>query len=238
MKKKSQITVFMVLGIFIFLLITGLHFIVSNIGGNAIFQSIGDAEAEFKAGLQGCLKIAGEEALKKVSLHGRINAQDGLAYRSVKVYYAEPAITKQQMEQEISGLVNDNFRQCSGEIASEFEKRGLKIKNAEPAASAALNENDVSISANYPISFSFGQESRQFGDFIENYNVRLLKMLSIAEKVSIDYKNMKKLNMTYLSNIGMDTVVFPYETALLIVLEDQESGIRELNYAYSFAVKE
>jgi len=243
MKQKAQVTLFIVFVIAVLSIV--LIFVLGSNGVISIlkyetFKTLTDAEKEVKNAVQECLKMQGEEALKLIALQGRIYTQDFFTYKNIHVYYANNPITKQQLEEEMEIYINQNFESCTSQVFGEFKKRGLELNLNNFKSNVIIAKENVQLNLNYPLEIKLkdSDEKASFSEFIEKIVVNLEKLHDISTRISNQHKqNNGLINMTYLDSLDVETIIIPYKDATLFILEDSKSQIKNLNYAYSFALK-
>src|SRR3989338_4440817 len=124
---------------------------------------------------------------------------------------------------------------------SVFEQQGFTIKAGERKISAAINDNDVTFSMNFPMEIgSITEERTEITDFTYKLPVRLGKLHAFANGIienDINNANFSINGTSGQDSFHIDVVHDAYEKDDIIIITDKKSTIGNSVYEYIFARK-
>ncbi|MAG91861.1 hypothetical protein CMO83_04240 [Candidatus Woesearchaeota archaeon] len=205
MQKKGQITIFIILGI-VLIVVSGIFFYINKSSAESesavsVAKSSDSTDSDIvQTYAEACLKMVTEEALfNKIGLQGGyinpVNVpSEGITYSRGGVsndvpYYIQGASTNYPTLEDINGdlktYVEDEFENCFQ--ISVFEDISLNIlrTNEEINADVSLNEEDVSVVLNYPLTIKKENTETKLGLFSVILPIRL-KALYESAKIMVD----------------------------------------------------
>ena len=196
MKKRGQVTIFIVLGIII-LVFTGIYFYASKVNAkiksqSAVAGSLSDSDSQIVATYaESCIKRIGQEALfDKIGMQGGYIDVDASTPSTtyldndVPYYleanclgtsctYTETIPSLPEISETLSDYIIAEFEDCfKTEI---FSDRGLEIikPSANINADVIINKEDVSILLNYPLTIKKGKSEAKIESFSVTLPIRL-----------------------------------------------------------------
>ncbi len=199
MHKKSQITIFIILGVIIIIAV-GL-FVYYQTALIPKEKSALEEVTPVKDYIDACIEQVGKDALDTLGLNGgyiyfppEIDSRpySYLSTSPIKElknpYWWYDGVnntpTLEFMRGELSRYVDDNLKECLGDfetINNDFEIKELGDLNAQ----AGINENDVSFDVNYPLQIISRQNDTRtkMAKFKVTMPVRLKKMYEFANSI-------------------------------------------------------
>ena len=240
MKKRGQITVFIIVGlILVFSVFTILYLNKNKIGDLDVFQSNDIKPIEYYVDL--CAKSSASDALYLLGVQGGYTTPSELyfqsAYARIAYWYYEGediSPTIEEMEQELSSYVNVALPECI-ESLNVFSDMGFEFEFGEINTKTKINENNVEFNINYPITIIKGESKAEISKFYKSFPVRLGHIHSIAKEiVEKEVEDPDWVDMTYLVNQDFNFKIYPYDENTLIYSMLDNQSIVELNTPFIF----
>ncbi len=216
MKKRGQITVFIIFGLifllFFFIILFTKSYRIEKIGA----VSSGELNP-IKNYVDLCAKSSASDALYLLGVQGGYTAPPKLyfqsAYAKIAYWYykgEDTSPTIEEMEQELSSYVNRALPECV-ENLDAFRDMGFEFENVE-------------FKIDYPITVMQGESKAEISEFYKIIPVRLGYMHSIIKEiVEKEIEDPDWVDMTYLINQDFNFKIYPYDENTLIysVLDNQ-----------------
>jgi hypothetical protein len=209
MKKRGQVTLFMIIGIAI-LLIFGIYFYISknsakSKSNDAIGQPIGQEDTNIvTAYVEACIKDAGEDAIFNRlglqagyidpdgnSLYGEAGVPDAskpaaiFDGKKVPYYFKHPSIfipTPGQINEKMKNYFLAEFENCFNR--NDFGALGIVIeKIGESDVEIGLNQEDVSLRLNYPLKMAVQDSEASLTDFAVVLPIRFNALYESSLKI-------------------------------------------------------
>lgn len=246
MKKKAQVSIFVIIAI---LIIAGILLLVyMKKESFSITPAVPTEVQPVYNFVQDCLKKTGENALIRVGEQGGyfLIMQDVDSIDGRIPYYAIQSknliLPKEQIEMQISSFVYEELSFCilnfkdirdKFDITSELKKADTKIL-----------DNSVKIVLDYPVSAS-KKESKivhQFKSFEIEIPVRLDKAYKASQEIIAEQiQHPESICLSCLYDTGnkyeMHVDMLDYGNSTIFTLIDDSSKINEESYEWSFAIK-
>jgi len=242
--KKSQVSVFVIIGVFILLGVV-LYFIVSS-----DFLNSDNVDTEVRPVynfIQDCILEAGENAIYQIGSTGgyvvakepylKLDSEDAFS-RKVS-YYLEgdenlmPSL--EVIEDEIDLYVDSMIYFCIADFRdfSEFE-----VSEGEVKTESVIEEDKVVLNVNYPVSLGKGDDSYSFEEFSVEVPIRLGRVYNVANEV-LEKNSGKGICLSCLYDIGKENNVGVHmiegSEGIVFVINDKFSKINGNNYEFYFA---
>jgi len=240
MKKRGQITVFIILGliflIFFLIILFTKSYRIEKIG------AISSGELNpIKNYVDLCAKSSASDALYLLGVQGGYTTPSELyfqsAYARIAYWYYEGediSPTIEEMEQELSSYVNVALPECI-ESLNVFSDMGFEFEFGEINTKTKINENNVEFNINYPITIIKGESKAEISKFYKSFPVRLGHIHSIAKEiVEKEVEDPDWVDMTYLVNQDFNFKIYPYDENTLIYSMLDNQSIVELNTPFIF----
>lgn len=254
MNNKSQITIFILIGLVILLSAIFLLYLKSNVGEKERAQIDKNIKAPFelqpiKAFVDDCLKEVAENGL---ILIGKQGGYYNLPKNSVKnhlfktaYYYNKiklmPSLTT--IENEISSYINEGLDLCINNFTI-FEKLGYDISQKRINAKTTISKEGVFISVNLPLEIKKNEVSQK----IENFNlnvpyVHLKTIHNISEEMVNEFMEDEAgvclsclYELSRKNNIYANMLDYLNNT-LIFTLKDYNISLKDKPYNFTFAIK-
>jgi hypothetical protein len=198
-KKRGQVTLFVIIGVVILLLVGGgLYFI--SLGS----RKAGSEESNIKSipptfeGINkyivSCLSRASDKYIKEISDGGgTLNQAEARIYFGESYNYLcryktnlgciNKFITRDSMENELANAIKREMQKCTLE---PFRKKGIVINDASMNVLPTIGTEDVSVVLEYPISATIGEQRKEFSSFLYKSRLRLGKLYDFAVRILND----------------------------------------------------
>jgi len=243
MKKRGQITVFIIFGL-IFL----IFFLIILFTKSYRIEKIGVVSSSeinpIKNYMDLCTKSSASDALYLLGVQGGYTAPPKLyfqsAYAKIAYWYYEGEDTSptiEEMEQELSSYVNRALPECI-ESLDVFSDMGFEFEFGEINTKAKINENNVEFNIDYPITITKGESKAEISEFYKMIPVRLGYIHSIIKNiVEKEVEDPDWIDMTYLVNQDLNFKIYPYDENTLIysVLDNQSIIKYDSSFMFLFA---
>ncbi len=236
--KKAQMALFIILGIVLIFIVAAAYLSVRSFGEKPIIFEKGSIQMY----MDGCLKESAEEGIILLGKQGgRIALKDQVKSPSygISLWLKEnktlsPSV--EGMEQEIGSEIEKNIKACVNGF-DDFTSRGWKVEQGEFSAQVMVNRDDVSISAQFPITIIRKEESIQIGKLSAQVPVRLSQLHEAASEVAqFSKERNNRIDLTYLNSQDFNTTIFPYAGAIIYRFTDEKSRIGNAPYEFYFAI--
>jgi len=233
MKKRGQITPFIILGL-VFL----LFFLIILFTKSYRIEKIGAISSDelnpIKYYVDLCAKSSASDALYILGVQGGYTVQPQLyfqsAYTKIAYWYykgQDTSPTIEEMEQELSAYVDKALPECI-ESLNAFSDMGFEFEFGDINTETKINQNNVEFRIDYPITIIKGESKAEINEFYKIIPVRLGHIHSIAEEiVKKEIEDPDWIDMTYLVNQDLNFKIYPYdENTLIYSVLDNQSVIK------------
>lgn len=242
-KKKGQLTIFIILGIVILIAFSFLFYAkssyVRSLMGRETAQ-IGAFDAPVRSFVESCIKQVAVEGAYYVASQGGhytlppnplnvvTQGQEfmiGYGYRNQQ----DVMISKTIMQKEYEDYIEGNLNLCIADFASFPDYR---IEASTPEVSIDLGEDKAVVSINYPLIIRRGDDETKISKFQDVVvPVRMGKLYDIV-KTLIDYAEQypeRGPNLSYISTLLRENIRVYYgwtDNALYYMISDFESSVQ------------
>jgi hypothetical protein len=190
MKKKAQVTIFIILAIVIIVTIVLLFYLMRGPG-------IDDSSAtDPKSAVQKCVRDVVDESIDKMLFNGgEIFPTQTISYRGdewnylcyqadlyLGCYNIHPML-KLQIEKQIVSDTEDEVERCFDSVMSDFRSRNYDIESGDLDYSVELESGFVSVNLNRRLDISKNGESSSFEDFETRVVSPINDLVDIAREV-------------------------------------------------------
>lgn len=250
LNKKSQITMFIIVG-FVLLLSIGLLFYYKNIVNQKIKKlpdEISNERDSINYYIQQCLIEVAKPLISEISIKGgTLKPNSGiywndtqlnvLAHYATEGGYGNGLLLKKSIEEELLNAINQNLDSCVN--LSIFEESGYSISQKEHSVNVTINDGSVIINLKYPLEFKFSSKTLSF----ENFIVTLDSSIGELYKAAIDIVNReiqdgyfdKEDFMLQQGNVIKIKKHKPYPNIVYILKKYDAKLLKDL--AFQFAIK-
>jgi hypothetical protein len=241
--KYAQVTIFIIIGILIFLIVAGF-FIVKN---RTVENKDGEINPEVmpvNSFVLECIKETGLNAIDFTSMRGGYfitpekATENDIAYYFIEGQSYMP--TKEEIEKQISMHISEMLFLCINEF-SNFPD--LKVSEGEIKTKTKIEDNKVTFDVIYPLSISKNFKTYSLEKFNAEVPVRLgIVYDSIAYLIEDQVKHPDSSCiscMVYLSQEhDLNIHSFSYnEDAIVISVKDDKSNLNNKSLVFNFANK-
>ena len=259
--KRSQITVFVIIAIFLIAAI-GIVFIVKNSVKNGVItpkvgtENVGDFVTE-------CLESTSENGLVIIGRQGgyyKFASELNVAYSGND---SEPGILftelgdinvpyyfynlknimppKEKIEEQLSLYVRDNLNNCIKDF-DIFEQKGFSIEAGNINATTKILEDKVEIFLDYPVTITKADFTQTKTVYSADFPIRLKKIYNITQTfLSLQTINSGRLCVECLIAAVPASfhtqVLTSYDNTNIFILTDKERKLNNSNYDFIFAYK-
>ncbi|MDD5086638.1 MAG: hypothetical protein PHV16_02705 [Candidatus Nanoarchaeia archaeon] len=242
MKKRGQVSIFIIIGVVLILAISLFFLIRRNSSGFGFVGSPDTRPIEHYIDL--CIKSSASDALYLAGVQGGYTKTPNIYFESgyarTAYWYNKgedisPSVGK--IEQELSLYVDDTLPECM-ESLKVFSDMGYEFEFGELKTEAEITENNVDFNINYPIKIIKGDSISEISDFHQSFDVRLGHIIIIAKEiVEKEIEDPDWIDMTYLTEQDIDFNIYPYnENIIIYSLADSSSKIdNNLDFVFIFA---
>lgn len=221
MKRKSQITLMIVIAVFI-LAIAALAIYAANYFKKNSNEPLVFERASIEGYISNCIKKTAEDGLNQLG-------KQGFAVDSSRI----PGI--EDIQNQLADYMNKNLNSCLNDF-KDLKKEGWDVEEGIVNAKAQINEQDVGFDIDYPIKVTDRISTIIFDRFAVKLNVRLKYIHELAGKiVEFKFKHNKEVDLTALNEYDLEVTIFPDKGYFVYVIDDPKSPI--MNEPYRFILK-
>lgn len=238
--KRSQITVFIVIGIILIISI-GLFIFLNNSKSDIVENQIEEAYEDvdvnsLRMHIEKCIEQTGKDAIYYVSLQGgyydlpyhSFYSYDGYA----PYYYIHNASffpTKKFIENEISYYMDEDLVYC----AREYNITEIIVSDSE--TETTITKDNVLFKVDMPIEIKIGDESKIISEFVGSYDkIPLDTVLEISKRITdTNIQNISNLCISCLIDITAE-----YGWNISVHIEDENILFSIYNNEYYYEIPE
>lgn len=237
MKKRGQVTIFIIVGI---LFVVGIIIVTLLIkGSNNNSQSM-EANRVQDIVLE-CYNEVYSDLIYRVGIYGGYYSKPNyFTSYGVPVYRDGDFLsypTKEEIERQIEIGLNEEIEEC---VDGFSDISDLEIKTDGPDFQASVEEDGIYLESNYPLIIKKGEKSESIEDFGEMViSLRLGVMYNIAAKIS-ESEDPNLICITCIAKmaeengVSIDAVDIDDDTILFIITDE---GLNDEVFEFSFAMK-
>lgn len=224
MKRKAQITLIIVIALFI-LIIAALIIYAANYYKDKEAEPLVFERASIENYISNCVKQTSEASLMQFG-------DNGFSVKSNSV----PSIG--EIQNQLASYISNNLDICLKDF-DDFRKQGWDVEKSGFNAKAQINEQDVSFDVNYPLKISYKENTISFERFASSSNVRLKYIHDLASRiVEFKFRYGKEVDLTTLRDYDLDVTIFPYKGSFVYVIDDHKSLIMGKPYRFKLVISE
>ena len=242
MSKKTQVSLFLIFGIF--LLIAVLFFGYINSYKNKSYVQNQIESDPVKLNVNFCIGETAKEALNYIGMHGgyyKMPEPKVTYFWDDMPYYAYKGENKVPTLGEIEVQISDFIKEQLPECVNTLNFEGLIIEGEISSVKSSIKNEGILIHVNYPISVKKGDSIKQLLDFNYEVPTRLNAVYDTALKITQEkLKNEGVLCLDCLVELASANEVFlevtPYKnTTLIFTIFDNITRVDEDEYIFNFA---
>jgi cell division protein FtsL len=241
MKKRGQVTIFIILGILIVLIIAG--FFIFNNYNKANLNSDLNRVNSF---IESCIKQTGRNALVYVGSRGGhfsipdLSTSEGIPYYLYEGVDHSP--NREYVENQIS-LYIDNFIYFCLDDFNSFEN--LNINVGYPNTKTTIEKERIILNTKFNVEINRGENNYQIEDFNDiDISVGLGKIINAAQEIIETQKEVENLVcLTCLYDISEKHQLYIHmsdsidDNAVVFIIRDDLNQIDNRDYIFYFASK-
>ncbi len=241
-KKRSQITIFIILGLVILLMVVMFLIFKSYILGETLpIKNNNDEKEQVYSYVESCLTSAAVDGAYRIASQGGYNDLpsehftadvQGLKISTAYVFKddQDKQINIEDMQEQYADYIEKSIANCTG----DFEPfSGYQIETQDPKATVLILENVSIIKLYYPITIHNGDSVSTISDFpgVE-IPVRLGKLSNITKMLvenAIAYPD-RGPNLSYLNELGKNNFNVYYgwkDKTLYYMIYDMDSSVEK-----------
>lgn len=252
--KKSQVTMFIILGIVI---VTVVFFVFYFLGDRIMKQSEKDITftesslEPLKDYVERCIEKNGEEALKLIGRYGELsnNPGTGVMYHYEKINYlcytenysacyVRIPFLEKYYEEKIDNYMLNELRSCIN--LELIREEGYAVTSGELNVDTNIGDEVVIINVNYPIKITKGDTVIDENRFSKTFDVPLGIILKAAGEVVEYESNPESLPILPFNTIAYNLKTLGKVEINLDTIEDSTIyfiKLKDNNYVYRFATR-
>ena len=246
MLKRGQVTIFLIVGIVLLGLFSGVFYLVSTINqdqlkGEQETPLYSEVRPQFVIFVEGCLEQTAEPGLYLLGKQGGIIYPEGkfLATENDLINYAflngEFLLHKENMETQLNRFIEENLGECINYFAA-FQDLTYEIHTGGLQVTSSIQLNSVEINLNYPLEIISGKEQTKVEDFKVSIDLPLGEYLETAQQIS-SQSNSTGLDLSFFAGFEPFITLYPFDGDTIIYSMYDEQGYSGKPYAFIFAVR-
>jgi hypothetical protein len=218
MKKKSQITIFIIVGITILFVIALFYYFLAGVQDKETSTGVTNSEvnkefAPFQMYIENCIKDSSIKAGFYIGEHGGYDLipLDSISYtgNNIAKYYDKTdakiytSVSFADMESNYANVVERYTFRCVNDFVV-FEKMGYKIDYSYPQTEVVISLDSVKVTTKFPVNVSKGFANTQFEEFPAiRVPLRIGRYYQIAQTlVSYAISSPTMIQLSYLNELS------------------------------------
>ena len=242
MEKRGQVTIFIILAIFLVGIIMLLFLIPKNIekppepDTNQVYPYV-----------RSLIENEAFKCLQQIGLNGGYyNIPNQVYVNETSYWYYEGVSTQpflNTIENETSECINEILKNTTNEPLEVFGNHSIRISEDRIKSKVRINEWRTTIEVDYPIAVSKGSSTSLISDFEVDYRINLLKLYELATGI-VNYASIPEFDKCNPSNncYGEDINFSFFNEGENLFIKGQTFAVfsnqsREEPYELNFAIK-
>ena len=258
MKKKSQVSLYVILGLTLLIALIAGFFVYNNIRTTKIKEEakkLADLELRAKAiekFINECIRKAGFEGLKSLGETGgyvklpKLDVPKLINFQGTGMWQIEQANIQpflNQTQERLIAYINASLPKC---IENEnISKLGFLIEKTKPNIFIEFANNDAVVKVIYPIKLTKEKFTKQFSEFFNIFEIRYRAIFEAATEINerlfdadFDIREpLKKLDYLKTLNFDVDYQIPETDIIKFIVTDKSSKTETDKLYAFSFIAK-
>ena len=236
--KKGQVTIFIIIAVIVVAGV-GLFFVFNDNIRNNLFASGADRINVF---VEECIEDVGSEAVFGIGNRGGYFVPVNLSTKLGTPYYFSDnksyMPSKEKVAYGISEYVNERLSFC----VNDFEDfSDLEINSGEVNTETEINEDNVILNVDYPLTIIQGEDESQIDSFNVKVDVRMGLVYDAIQQFVSEHTNTIDICLTCLYNLMVEEDLFVEMTTIengnvIFVVRDENSEINGEYFEYAFAM--
>ncbi|MFC1696800.1 hypothetical protein ACFL1H_00555 [Nanoarchaeota archaeon] len=246
--KKGQVMLFVIVAIVILLIGVSIYFITSSQK-----QDISEDELIELRSISENIKLFVDSCLEDVSIPGifLLGSQGGFIYTYDNILITEDSSiayhydygdkvgpNRDYMEKELSTYIRNTLDVCINEF-NDYKELGVEFELGENVVRSTINENDIKIEINYPITIKKDKSQIIISKFNIRHPFRFGHLLNIKDQIISKLNNNDMIDLNELADYSANVAISLYDNETFIYyLNDKESEFENNYLPFFFAVKD
>lgn len=252
-KKKSQITIFVLLGLALLIGVGFIVYIRNSATKTADAEKISNLPFDFvpvKNYVESCIENIGKDGILLIGMHGgyfilpEYNTRDRITKTAYYFYMDKNLMPfKSRIEQELSEYMDEELYFCIKNFA-DFKEQGLEIESGEINTKTVIGPNNVKFKVDYPLTAKKGASQIKLDSFTKSINnVRLGVIYNVsAETINEQMKDFDSICLSCIINFAIEKDLLVDlqkldNTTILFTITDNNTRIDGFPYKFIFANK-
>ncbi|MBI2147343.1 hypothetical protein HYU19_02580 [Candidatus Woesearchaeota archaeon] len=252
MKRKGQITAFIIVGILILLLASFAYLFWSAAMAGREQETaaveIGQAASSIQTYVQACLQDVAEDAVLHVARYGGYYEPpaDTDPALLLPVYFdhgVRSDISREELQHQLARYIEDNLFFCVKTFVP-FREQGILIQQGEEIATAVLQDDTVVVSLQYPLRLRSGGAETSLASFSARVPARLSAIHNaISEFFAVQEEDPSSICISCLAQLNeqytLRTEMNPLneDGLLLYTITDDQVLVHNLPLKYRFLAR-
>ena len=197
-QRKAQITLFVIIGIVLILSTTITLYVRQSSVEKELIPEIakldGTGEIAIRNYVEACLKKVSDEVVWDVGMHGGyVNDEDfdGIEFQGSNVSNwttDQPPPSLPDINNNISNEIIPRLEKCLD--LDIFADMGYLItKEGIASTNVSINQKDIDVKINYPLSIKKGESETTISEFSVNLPIKLKELYNYSSKLAIESTN-------------------------------------------------
>ncbi len=194
--KKGQVAIFILIGIFILVIIVlGVYLVGMHDKRFIEDKPSTDGINSIKYYVESCLQKTARDGVFFTSLQGGYYRPTELSktFFDVQIPYywydkSEYLPSIDVLEEELSAYIKNNISDCIQGLTI-FKEQGYEFKFEEPSVVSNIDEQNVIVKLNYPITAEIASEATSFDTFSSTININFKEMYNFVKMIIQEHNN-------------------------------------------------
>jgi len=236
--KKGQITIFITIGIVLFITFLIVFFVRSDLikKGINIGEKVDPNLVPLKKQVDECLRLTSEDGANLLGAQGghiflRSGTYLDTEYSDISILYTanKPIkLDKIRLEQEFNDYMKDALLICLDDFKN-LKNSGMDIKYGTPKFNTKINEKNVEVNLNFNVVLTKQGKAYKLNTFLYTLPIKLGFLIDAVNNI-LEGQVGKRSRASILSQYDINTTTFYYEDHLIYALDDND-------YDFIFAVR-
>jgi hypothetical protein len=241
MNKKAQVTLFVIIALFLIGIIIAFFLLKDKI----FIKSESSSEvADIHSFVKDCIQSSGDYSISEISEKGgyfftpSLSTNEGVPYYFFNNHSYIPS--KEKLESELSKQIRTSISLCTNDF-EDFKNAEISPSNISVVSS--LNEDSVISEVNYPLSIKRNNKTFLLNDFGEfEFSTNLNKLYGSANEVVYSFEKENSFCLSCIKDIAIKNNVKidiqnTYNNTLIFIIKDKDSIENSLLIEFIFAIE-
>jgi hypothetical protein len=252
-KKRGQVTIFLVIGIVLLALAASIFFFVNKSATDSLQQEQEQLEFTTVSEIRPQLQRYVEQCIEEVSVPGiyLLGIQGGVIYsddptslliteRGIVNYGYLNGITQlssEKLETQLNRYILESLPRCLKGF-TVFENQGVTISTTDMNPDVRITPDAVVVTLQYPVTALQADSAVSLDTFRVSIPIRVGTIIGYSTQIIEQHTTSPYLDTPYLTSLDVFATVYPFsEDVTLYSLRDEESIIDNAPFTFFFAIK-